>query len=193
MNEGADHIVPKGVGEFPEGWDVHGLLTELTDELGYSKIIDFGCGEGRLCKSFDPSKYIGLDINEKALKNAKTRFSDYRFEQVPSEPTHTDICLAYTVFLHMNDNEINEALRSMRCRWLIVAEILGREWRRDGIPPVYNRDLEEYVPLLRSHDLILHKHVKRPYKHYADSEWYKNKNTDISFLIFKKCLRNPLV
>ena len=80
----------------------------------------------------------------------------------------------------------------MRCKWLIVAEILGREWRRDGIPPVYNRDLDDYLPLMRAHDLVLHKHVKRPYKRYADSKYYKGKNTDISFLIFKKCLRNPI-
>jgi len=191
--EDADHVVPEGVGEFPEGWDVHQLLGELTAELGYSKIVDFGCGDGRLCKSFDPSKYIGFDINEKSLEGAKARFAEYRFERVPEGPACADIFLAYSVFLHMNDQEINRALRSMRCKWLIVAEILGREWRCDGIPPVYNRDLNEYVPLLRSHDLILHKHVKRPYKRYAESKWYEGKNTDISFLIFKKCLRNPLV
>jgi len=191
--KGMESIVPEGFGECPEGWDVKELLTELTDELGYASVLDFGCGYGRLCESFDPVKYLGVDINADALSKAKKKFANYRFEPLGEDPMFTDICLGYTVFLHMKDHEIHEALKKMRCKWVIVAEILGREWRRDGLPPVYNRDLADYVQLFRAHDLILHKHVQRPYKRYAETSWYNGKNTNISFLVFKKCMRNPLV
>lgn len=190
--KGMENIIPEGFGEFPEGWDVSGLLKEITDELGYSSVIDFGCGYGRLCKGFDPSKYMGLDINPEALGAAKKRFQDYQFHFADEEPKYADIYLAYTVFLHMKEQELHEVLKSMRCKWLIVAEILGREWRRDGLPPVYNRELCEYVEIMRRHDFVLHKHLKRPYKRYADAPWYQGRNTDISFLVFRKCLKNPL-
>lgn len=189
---GLDHIVPEGFGEFPEGFDVKGVLKDLVDEIGYKSVLDYGCGFGRLCESFDPQKYLGVDLNVQAIEEAKKRYSGYRFEPLGSHPVSTDICLSYSVFLHMTDSEINQALKKMWCKWVIVAEILGREWRRDGLPPVYNRDLSDYVHLFRSHDLVMHKHIQKPYKRYSDASWYHGKNTNISFMVFKKCLKNPL-
>lgn len=184
--KGMESILPEGFGEFPEGWDVSDLIKEIADELTYSSVIDFGCGYGRLCKGFDSSKYIGLDINPEAISHAKTRFPDYQFHLVYTEPKYADIYLAYTVFLHMNEADLHEVLKSFRCKWLIVAEILGREWRREGLPPVYNRELAEYINILCRHDFILHRHMKRPYKRYADVLRKQEKNTDISFLVFCK-------
>lgn len=184
-----EHIIPQGFGEFPEGWDASHLVKEIADEIGYSSIIDFGCGYGRLCKGFDANKYIGLDVNPLAISAAQERFQGYQFRIVGDEPQYADIYLAYSVFLHMKEGELQEVLTKMRCKWLIVAEILGREWRREGLPPAYNRELCEYVELFRRHDLVLNKHIKRPYKRYADAPWYQGRNTDISFLVFKKCLK----
>lgn len=193
QREGLEHIIPQGFGEYPEGFDVCQQVKELTGEVPHARVIDFGCGYGRLCKSFDPEKYLGLDINPAAVEEAKKTFEGYQFA-LPKEGTlGADLVFAYTVFLHMPDTQVDELLRNMRCKWLIVGEVLGREWRRDGLPPVYNRDLEDYVRLMRGHDLILHRHVKKPYKRYAESPWYLGKNTDVSFLVFKRCRRNPLV
>ncbi len=190
--QGLEHVIPKGFGEFPEGFDVHGVLRDLSDEVGYKSVIDFGCGYGRLCESFDPSKYLGVDVNPAAIDQAKTKFEKYQFSLLTDDVMGAELYLAYTVFLHLSDKELHGALQKFRCKWLIVSEILGREWQRDGLPPVYNRDLPDYVQILRSHDFVLHKHVKRGYKRYQDIPWYQGKNTDISFLVFRKCLKNPL-
>lgn len=191
--EGFEHVVPKGFGEFPEGFDVRGVLKELAEEVGYESVIDFGCGYGRLCESFDADKYLGIDINEALVDSAKEKFNKYRFTVATGDVIGAEICLAYTVFLHLNDKELHETLQQFRCKWLIVAEILGKEWRRDGLPPVFNRDLADYAQALRMHDFVLHKHVKRGYKRYQEIPWYQGKNTDISFLVFRKCLRNPVL
>lgn len=193
QTEGMEHIIPQGFGEFPEGFDVRDEIRNLVQELPYNEVIDFGCGYGRLCESFDPAKYWGIDISPSAIEEAQKSFSTYRFSLANEGVKSADLIFAYTVFLHLSDKELHKALSHLRCKWLVVAEILGREWRRDGLPPVYNRDLQDYITMMRSHDLILMRHVKKPYQRYADSPWYQGKNTDLSFLVFKKCLRNPLV
>ncbi len=190
--EGLNHIMPQGFGEFPEGFDVRNEVKKITEDLSFDHVIDFGCGYGRLCESFKPESYLGIDINPSAIDEAKKQFAQYKFEILPNGPKGADLYFAYTVFLHMTDTQLHEALKNIRCKWLVVGEVLGREWRREGLPPVYNRDLEDYVTLMRSHDLVLHRHVRKPYKRYSESPWYQGKNTDVSFLVFKKCLRNPL-
>ncbi len=191
-DQALEHVIPKGFGEFPEGFDVHSLLRDLSQEIGYKSVVDFGCGYGRLCESFDPDKYLGVDVSPAVIEEAKKKFGQYQFSVLPREVMGAELYLAYTVFLHLSDNELHKTLQHFRCKWLIVSEILGKEWRREGLPPVFNRDLSDYIQILRSHDFVLHKHVKRGYKRYQDIPWYQGKNTDISFLVFRKCLKNPL-
>jgi len=175
--------------DFPEGFDVTNVIRQLSDEVGYKSVIDFGCGHGRLCESFDPKNYLGLDIDPNSIEMARKKFSEYRFDHVKQEPSSADLYLAYNVFLHMNDQTVDLALKNMRCKWLILVEMLGRNWRSTQIPQTYNRELSEYIALLRSHDLILQKHIKQPFKKYSDAAWYQDRNTDLSFLVFKKCFR----
>ena len=181
-----DNIISKAVEEHPEGPYVKEVIRDLTSELDYQTVIDFGCGHGRLCDIFPKEKYLGLDINTDALASAQNKFLDYRFEKIGGEITSADLYLAHSVFLYMTDREVDEALRKMRCKYLLVGEILGRECSREGLPPIYNRDLADYLRLFRSHDLILHKHIKKPHEKYANTAWYQGKKTDISFLLFRK-------
>lgn len=44
------------------------------------KILDFGCGNGRLARNFLPENYLGVDINQKLLIQAKEKNPGYRFE-----------------------------------------------------------------------------------------------------------------
>lgn len=192
QEQGLEHVVPKGFGQFPEGFDVHGVLRNLSEEIGYQSVIDFGCGYGRLCESFHPEKYLGIDVNLQLIEDAKAKFPSYKFSPLTNEVMGAELYLAYMVFLHLSDRELHETLKQFRCKWLIVAEILGKEWQRDGDPKVFSRDLVDYSQILRSHDFVLHKHVRRGYKRYQDIPWYQGKNTDISFLVFRKCLRNPI-
>jgi SAM-dependent methyltransferase len=45
-----------------------------------SKILDFGCGNGRLAPNFLPEHYLGVDPNKKLLGQAKINCPAYSFE-----------------------------------------------------------------------------------------------------------------
>lgn len=71
INDNCNNIIPKNWGEFPEGFNVIDFLREITEELDFKSVLDFGCGYGRLSKAFDSDKYLGIDLNYKALKIAR--------------------------------------------------------------------------------------------------------------------------
>lgn len=181
---------PDSSQEFPEGFDPKSVVRELAEELNYRNIIDFGCGSGRLCEGFRPEHYLGIDIDEGAIQKAKEKFSKYTFMPITDQPKYADVYLAYDVFKHLQDKDLHNALKNIRCNWLILGEILGEGWKNASSTSIYPRELSDYIQILRSHDLILHKHVRKPFKKYADSAWYQNRNTDMSFLVFRKCLKS---
>lgn len=193
VRDGVNHIIPSSENKYPESSDIKELVKSLADEVGYQSVIDFGCGQGRLCTSFDPEKYLGLDINKEMLLSAQKEYVGYRFEEATPQVRSADIYFAYTVFSYLTDNELHAALRNMRCKYLIVGEILGREWRNEKIPFSYSRELSDYVQMLRCHDLILQKHIQKPHEEYIKAPWYEGKNTNLSFLVFRKCRRNPSI
>lgn len=192
-DDSLDGAKPDSINDFPEGFDVREEVKEIIKDLPHSHVIDYGCGSGRLCETFKPEAYLGVDIDPHAIEEAKKKFSSYSFQVVPEGPMGADLYFAYSVFNYLNDRQLHEALKNIRCKWLVVGELLGKEWKEHDLPKLHHRDLQDYVKLMRTHDLILQRHVKKPYKKYADSPWYQGNNTDISFLVFKKCLRNPLV
>ena len=174
--------------ENPEGWDPVEVLREMLKTMDFETVLDFGCGYGRLCKAFQPKNYTGIDLNPQAIQEAQKRYPDYFFKEieVDSEYDNVDIVLAYTVFLHLDDDTLGIILQRLRkaCNnYLIIGEILGREWRRPGDPPVFNRNHDDYISLLQRHGFQVIKEYKLPYKRYANSPYFKNKNTDLSFLI----------
>jgi SAM-dependent methyltransferase len=174
--------------ENPEGWDPIDILLELLKPLPFETVLDFGCGYGRLCKAFQPNSYIGIDLNPDAIKEARRLYSDYFFKEteIDSEYDTVDIILAYTVFLHLDDDTLGSILHRLRkaCKKsLIIGEILGKEWRRLGNPPVFNRDIDDYRSLLADFGFQIINEYRLPYKRYADSPYFKDKNTDMSFLL----------
>lgn len=176
----------KGMKEFPEGFDLLTVVKEISDQLGYNSIIDLGCGEGRLAPSFDPKKYIGVDIDHRAIQEAQKKFSNYQFTTVEKAPQYADLYLAYALFGYMSSEALDQILSNIRCKWLIVGEILGKEWHLNTIPPLYSRDLSEYIKALRRHDFILQKHEKRVHKQYSETPFFKGKEADVSLLVFQK-------
>lgn len=53
-------------------------------------------------------------------------------------------------------------------RFVVLAEIMGREWRRPGNPPVFNRAGQEYIDLFTRHGFAVDDVVTGPYKRYPD-------------------------
>jgi len=186
------NIVAGGKDTNPEGFDVLEFVRDLvapvlTENI---KVLDLGCGYGRLCRVFDPDTYLGADLNPNALALARQRYPEYRFEEVVVDQPYprTDLCMAYTVFLHMDDASLVKILdhlivdAGVSC--IVVAEILGREWRRSGLPPVYNRDLEDYLQLFLSKGFHLTHAKQRVYKRYASQS--STKNTRLNGLVFER-------
>ena len=146
--QGHEYIIPTEGGEFPEGWDVKSYLSKLCDG---KSITEIGCGTGRLSSAFQPEQYIGIDISSKALEIAESKNKHYKYLLDNQEDPYpnADVRLVYTVLLHIDDDCIGDLIENL-CEGterVIVAEIMGRKWRRPGDPPVFNREADEYITL----------------------------------------------
>ena len=156
-----EHITPPGCPE-PEGWNVHGWLRDRfgADDLGWApSVLDFGCGVGRLASAFTPEQYLGVDVNEHAVRKAQREHPRHAFLCQPTPVAalpRTRVALAWTVLLHVGDEDIEATCRELTraAGQVWVAEILGRRWRRGGNPPVFNRDLEDYRSLFPGLEVV---------------------------------------
>ena len=174
------NIKPARGGEFPEGWDVIDFFKNLYSEEEYGSILDIGCGYGRLCNAFNAKNYCGLDISSHAIEKAQKVHPEYKFSlldySINLPPSDTK--LVYTVLLHQTDEDIDTIVKTLcnTTRRIIVAEICGRDWRRSGNPPVFNRNKQEYIELFNAYGKNIEKQYSKPYKAY--------KGTNIDILVF---------
>lgn len=140
QNSQLREITPAGV-RFPEV----GLFDALRSACG-GVVFEFGCGDGRLSPAFDPSLYVGYDINPTALKAARKANPAHRYSET-MEPA--DTFLAHTVLLHVPDDQIAGIMeKANHYPRVVIGEVMGRKWRRGGNPPVFNREAEEYEAML---------------------------------------------
>lgn len=154
-NRNLDHITPPGE-RFPEV----GLFKALQEAVTGS-VFEFGCGNGRLAPAFSPEAYTGFDINQHAIDAARIANPDYTFG---SQWIEADTVLAYTVLLHIPDHEIEAVIDQFKAyKHVVIGEIMGRQWRRPGNPPVFNRDLEEYAAMLGREYTV----IRVPYPRYG--------------------------
>ena len=171
------NIIPmnKQLGEFPEGWDVRPFLWEMLKPNLVRKMLEIGCGYGRLCQAIPTDYYLGVDINPEAISTARKKHPGYDFQLIGfnDEYPPADAILAYTVLLHIDDDTVGPMIERM-CRAsdvILIAEILGKQrWRRDGNPPVFNRDLQDYDELMQGNRFYLAQCEEKPYLHYPDTE-----------------------
>lgn len=193
IEDNLSNIIPLAHDAHPEGFNPGEYLAEIISPFTFNSLLDFGCGYGRLTASFDKDKYIGVDLNPLALQKATEDNPGYRYYEIDVEAKeypNADIGLAYTVFLHLDDlvldNTLSILLKYIN-KYFIVAEILGREWRRPGNPPVFNREKEEYIHILQKYKFHFIKQYDRQYMRYVTDKKFENKvNKNISFLVFKK-------
>lgn len=138
FNKALNHLTPPGE-RYPEG-DIHGILKTFVK----GSVCEFGCGDGRLAPAFDD--YYGMDINPYAVEAARKRNPDKTFGD---DLQPADTVLAHTVLLHVPDDEIESVMESFQAyNTIVISEIMDRRWRRDGDPPVFNRNIENYLDLL---------------------------------------------
>lgn len=148
------HLTPGGI-RFPEA----GLFDALR-ELCQGSVFEVGCGDGRLSPAFDASLYTGMDVNPAALERAKSDNPEYHYT---AEWHMADAVLAYTVLLHISDADLPRMMDELKkYPRIIIGEIMGRKWRTQGEPPVFNRELSEYESYLGP----VKKVIRVPYAHY---------------------------
>ena len=134
------HITPPGE-RYPET----GLFPILQSVVKGS-VTEFGCGDGRLAKTFPAASYLGYDINEHALQAARKNNPQHTFTNRFSP---SDTFLAHTVLLHIPDDEIHCVInKAAQSKTIVISEIMGRKWRRGGNPPVFNREAKEYEQMI---------------------------------------------
>ncbi|WP_459555208.1 tetratricopeptide repeat protein [Lacunimicrobium album] len=186
------NIIPQNasLGEFPEGWNVRELLSTLFTPYadhahatgqGDGTILEVGCGYGRLASAFPPSRYRGVDVNINAIQRCQSSLPLHQFTKVDfiDEYPRSSLAFTYCVLLHIDD----EAVKSVTAKLcqaapvVVIAEIMGRKWRRGGLPPVYNREESEYEALMQAQGYRLFRSCRLPYLHYQ--------NTNISLLFFR--------
>lgn len=174
--QGLAHITPPS-NEWPEG---EGFRELVASTFFLQDTIEFGCGTGRLAKCFHPELYLGVDISSSAVARASVANPDHSFRTIGSRGVlDKGYCLfAHTVLLHIPDDDLLPTIGRFRQQRIIVSEILGREWRREGNPPVFNRGMMDYEAAFRSVGYKLHSVKFHPYPHY--------KNTDLELMEFHK-------
>jgi SAM-dependent methyltransferase len=178
VKDGLRNIIPPGT-QHPAGWDEAAFLRQVAGLLRVDTMFELGCGRGRLCGAFRPDQYLGVDINAEAIATASRENPGYTFQTIEygaPYPTR-DLCLAYTVLLHVDDNLIGGVAARIKAgvSQLLLVEILGRHWRRGGSKvPVFNRERADYEHLFGP--MTLEMEIRRPYRRYP--------GTEISFLHF---------
>jgi SAM-dependent methyltransferase len=183
------NIKPDTGQEFPEGWDVVEFFKTFKTPKEYGEIIEIGCGYGRLCRAFDPVEYLGLDISPYAIQQAKTLNPYYEFEVIEENKMHKSYPhsrtkLLYSVLLHQTDEDIDSIIENLceTSRRIIVVELCGRDWRREGNPPVFNRGPEEYDIMFSNHGRGLSTIIKKPYTRYKK---YNKLDTNLTIMVFE--------
>ncbi|MEA2992857.1 MAG: hypothetical protein QOD40_1777 [Alphaproteobacteria bacterium] len=187
INEGINHIKPEIGQEFPEGFDVGAALrTAIAADF---PVLEIGCGVGRIASLFRPDEYLGVDINPRALIQARASFPSHYFriidhgQEYPAAPT----ALLYTVMLHVSDAALPDTLleAAKSRKRLIIAEIMDRRWRHSGKVPVFNRDPEEYILAMNAIGYRLGSAQKHPYKRYDQEPWNVGRDSRLTILTFQ--------
>lgn len=169
---GMSHITPRGK-DWPEGIEFPHYIKA---KVGERALLDFGCGTGRFAGYFAPSQYTGYDICPQVLDLAVARHAEYEFTNL--FPTKQfDVVLAHTVLLHVPDDDIDQTLDEFVAPTIMICEVMDRKWRHSGLPPVFNRNPEDYVNML-SNGYRLKNRIPIPYPYYG-------KEAELTFLEFE--------
>lgn len=144
-SKGSNNVYPKRYGKWPDEDSVRKL-----QELCLGRVCDVGCGTGRCAEAFSPDRYVGIDINEDAIRVARREYPRYTFETVGWDDPYpvVDTYLFYTVLLHIPDDELigifNKTCNGNIHSRLVVFECMNRENRNEDRGN-FQRDSQQYA------------------------------------------------
>lgn len=94
--------------EFIEPW---------VKEINPKSVIDLGCGNGQWSEHFEQD-YLGVDISEKLIKEAKKRYPDKEFMASKLEDLKIDkkydLAFCYTLFEHIKEEDMPQAIEALK-------------------------------------------------------------------------------
>jgi SAM-dependent methyltransferase len=183
--QGLRHIIPGTGIEYHEGFNPGDIVADMAPT---GSVVELGCGYGRLAGAFAADRYLGLDINPNAVAAARERNPRHEFRLVrDDEPLPpADTIFSYAVLLHICDDDIMPFLARMcsAAGQVIIGEVMDPRWRREGDPPVYNRDPEEYVIRMSMFGMVIAEYRKLPYARYSEPPWNVGRDSRLTFLRF---------
>lgn len=127
------------------------------------KMLDFGCGVGRICKALNPKcQYVGVDIAHQYLASARSELPHHSFIQIysqelPFKSDVFDLVIAYSVLTHIQQDDqllliMNELKRVTKPNGILALSVFtdaapGANW------VIYNN--EKWLTLLLEMNLAI--------------------------------------
>lgn len=113
------------------------IIDRVLKGYRYNDVLDFGCGIGMLAPLFPTEKYLGFDIDQKAIEYAKATYPKYKF--IVGDATNIklkktfDLIIVIGVLHHLDNREVKSAMGVMK-------SLLSREGKIliiEAIPPIF--------------------------------------------------------
>lgn len=110
------------------------LWEKLVGDYQGVSILDVGCGPGKESVKFEGSNYVGIDISEEYIDEAKTKYSSngkfYKLsiddiDKLPSKDL--DIVILKGVLHHLNDSQISRFLDNIKSKLTPDAKIIASD------------------------------------------------------------------
>ncbi len=71
----------------------------------HGQVLDFGCGSGALAAFVSSDRYLGVDMDEISLHQARLRFPEHRFiSELPQADEQFDSIVSLAVIEHVSDS-----------------------------------------------------------------------------------------
>jgi len=90
------------------------IIRKEMPKLQSLSILDIGCGTGTLTQLFDNKKYLGFDIDKKAIFYAREKFPEYKFKVGDATAIKIaekfDRVLVFGVLHHLTDKEVKKTV-----------------------------------------------------------------------------------
>jgi SAM-dependent methyltransferase len=141
-----DRSYPTRLGSWPDKMhQVH-----LGEIINKQKVCDVGCGVGRVAGLFHEDRYVGIDTDAEAIREARDcfPFHTFRLWRQGRYPT-ADIYLFQTVLQHIPNEQVPDMLARTNGNVLIV-EYMHPWIRARGAPTSHHRSEEVYRMMMHN-------------------------------------------
>lgn len=162
---------------FVRSVDYH-FLTLAGRRLDGAKILDFGCGFGRIARLMyyftDPDRFFGVDPWYQSIRLCKESrlpgtflISDYVPRDLPVTDRDFDLIYCFSVFTHLSMRTTRAALTTLRAHiapgGLLVITIRPEEyWHRSAVDPFSGRTADDLLAEHRATGFAFNPHRRDP-------------------------------